>query len=433
MEQKQKSSAFLRKRKFLMLLPLMTLPFITLFFIALGGGKGTGKEAQNSHGSTGLNLKLPDAHFKRAKEKDKLGLYEQAGKDSMRLREAIKHDPYFRIHDHFGLEDSLTHPSDLESIMQPSGAKSSETGFSSLKPSRRSQSYDPNEEKLMARLEVLKNELGKKTAGSTQAPIYGSSLANPGNPELEKLENMMHATSSNNQANPEMNQLSGMLDKIILIQHPEGLQDSLRSMEARMSSEAYPVFSGPIDYTITSINYQDSIGEAQQNAFYDVSDDYTSGPEQPNPIKAVIDETQTLVTGSVVKLRLLEDIHIHGTLIPKDDFIFGISSISNERLKITISSIICKSKIFPVSLNAYDLDGLEGIHVPGSISRDVSKESADQAMESMNITSLDPSLGAQAANAGIQTAKALMSKKIKQVRVTIKEGYQLLLKDKNQK
>jgi hypothetical protein len=36
----------------------------------------------------------------------------------------------------------------------------------------------------------------------------------------------------------------------------------------------------------------------------------------------------------------------------------------------------------------------------------------------------------QAANAGIQAAKSLISKKVKLVKVTVKAGYKILLKDK---
>jgi len=40
-------------------------------------------------------------------------------------------------------------------------------------------------------------------------------------------------------------------------------------------------------------------------------------------------------------------------------------------------------------------------------------------------------LKAQAAAAGINTVKNLMSRKVKQVKVMVKEGYKVLLKDKN--
>jgi hypothetical protein len=89
--------------------------------------------------------------------------------------------------------------------------------------------------------------------------------------------------------------------------------------------------------------------------------------------------------------------------------------------------------IFPVSLSVYDMDGLAGIYIPGAITRDVAKQTGDEAIQGIGLTTLDPSLGAQAASAGIQAAKTLISKKVKLVRVVVKAGYQVLLKDDNQK
>ena len=118
----------------------------------------------------------------------------------------------------------------------------------------------------------------------------------------------------------------------------------------------------------------------------------------------------------------LQDIHDHDTSIKKI-----------IQLKINISSIQYQDNILPVSLEVYDIDGLAGIYVPGSISRDVGKQSTDQAVSSIGVTTLDPSLAAQATSAGIQAAKTLISKKVKLVKVTVKAGYQVFLKDNNQK
>ena len=84
--------------------------------------------------------------------------------------------------------------------------------------------------------------------------------------------------------------------------------------------------------------------------------------------------------------------------------------------------------IYPISLEAYDLDGQPGIFVPGSLTRDVSKASTEEALEQVDPAIVDPSLGAQAANAGIRAAKSLLTGKVRQVRVMVRPGYQLLLK-----
>lgn len=77
------------------------------------------------------------------------------------------------------------------------------------------------------------------------------------------------------------------------------------------------------------------------------------------------------------------------------------------------------------------MDGLAGIHIPGAITRDVAKQSADNSLQMMELTTLDPSLKAQATAAGINTAKSLLSRKVKLVKVMVKAGYKVLLKDKS--
>lgn len=79
------------------------------------------------------------------------------------------------------------------------------------------------------------------------------------------------------------------------------------------------------------------------------------------------------------------------------------------------------------------MDGMDGIYIPGAITRDVAKQSADRATQQIDISNLNPSIGAQAANAGIEAAKTLFSRKVKLVKVTVKAGYQVLLRDEKQK
>ncbi len=128
-------------------------------------------------------------------------------------------------------------------------------------------------------------------------------------------------------------------------------------------------------------------------------------------------------------MRLTEDVYINGTLIPKDNFVYGVCTLSGERLKISVQSIRCGNSLFPVSLSGYDLDAIEGIRVPGAITRDAGKEGADRAIQSIQMMSLDPNITTQAAAAGIEATKGLLSKKVKLIRVTVKADYPLLLLD----
>ncbi len=106
---------------------------------------------------------------------------------------------------------------------------------------------------------------------------------------------------------------------------------------------------------------------------------------------------------------------------------FGTTSLNGERLNITINNIHYQNSIYPVKLEVFDLDGISGLYIPGAITREVAKQSADQGTQGISLSPLDPSLSAQAANAGLEMAKTLFSKKSKLIKVSVKAGYQVLL------
>src|SRR5947209_8312895 len=93
--QQEHSLKFLRRRKSLLVLPMLVIPFVTMAFWALGGGKNSNLKEENLTNKTGLNLELPGANFKEDKAVDKLGYYEKAASDSAKLRQLIKNDPFF--------------------------------------------------------------------------------------------------------------------------------------------------------------------------------------------------------------------------------------------------------------------------------------------------------------------------------------------------
>jgi len=422
METKAHSQKFLKQRKFLMVLPLLVIPFLIIFFVALGGGKGNSAVDPALQKQAGFNTKLPDAHFKKGKEKNKLSLYEDMGKDSDKIRSAMKNDPYYKLENH--ADDLAQHKTnEPENIFQKSASKFKQVDFANkpLNSLLSNNTTDANEKKVMDKLAQLKTELKKKTEN---APFdYSAYNSHASNPDIEKLQRMvvaMKQNSNNNPGDPELNQINGLLEKLMNVQHPERLQDSMKRLSEK---------NKPQSFSVELSNNTDT----SENGFYGLSEETANDNKKSNAIEAVIEEDQTLVSGSVIKLRLLQDIYIKGMRIAKGQLVYGISSLSNERLKITINSVRFNDNILAVSLEVFNLDGLAGIYVPGSISRDVGKESADEAISGIGLTTFDPSLGAQAASAGIQAVKTLMSRKIKQVRVSVKGGYKVLLKDNNQK
>ncbi len=417
-----------KKQKLLIVLPLLALPFITLLFWTMGGGGGGSSTPIEKW--QGLNLKLPEVNRDKDDPKDKMSYYKQAASDSAKWKEQAKNDPYYNhVPDESMPKGKPIPPEDREK----------ETG---LKPSVTTNHRDPNEEKVYQKLAELEKIL--ETPDSLSTPAEAEPLAIPGTGaspagvsptaevgDIERLEQMMQRMTASEAEDPELQQLNHMLETILDIQHPGRVQQKLKQASRENKGQVFAVSSVPEENTISFLDQQDTLFGSGAS-FYGL-EDFPQEDIQQNALAAVIHETQDVVAGSTVKLRLTQDIYIEGVRIPKGHFIYGTAGISGERLDIIIDGIRYQNSLFPVELQVYSMDGIQGLHIPGAITRKVAKESAGQAVQGFGLTSFDTSLEAQAASAGIEATRSLLSKKAKRIKVTVKAGDRVLLKDKKQK
>lgn len=435
MEQKQHTQKFLRQRKFFTALPLLAFPFLTFIFWALGGGKGEAATAQSSQ-VIGFNMELPPAKSD-GRQLDKLSYYELADKDSVKLKDMAKSDPYYNLRDSLLPETVQKSDTALQDNYHLNGYKKN---YSILYGTQ--SRADANEAKVYRRLDQLNAALNNPAVEGNKVPddysrlhTYSPSIQSS---DIDRLENMMQDMKQGGGTDTEMQQMSDMMDKLLELQHPDLVRERLRAQSEQNKKQVFPVTTTANENNITLLQGKyfspDTLHPVPPAAqgFYGLNEEATTVLEQ-NGIEAVVHESQTLTNSATVKLRLLTDVYISGKLVPKGSFVFGIASLSGERLTISISSIRYQNNILPVALSVYDLDGVAGIYVPGAIARDVAKQSADQSLQGLGIGTYSTSIGAQAASAGIETAKTLLSRKVKLIKVTVKAGYRVLLRDDNAK
>lgn len=421
MKSEQRSQAFLRKRKMMLVLPLLVIPFLTMAFWALGGG--TGSKNKNSIQTAGLNLNLPDAQLKDDKGENKLSFYDKADKDSLELLEQIKNDPFY-----LSKQDSFTSPvNEIEQLTTNSASKFNQR----LNTSPYSSATANPEEKLMQKLAQLQSQINQPENSTTDkmADEKYAAYDDEFSQQVNQSQNMMQGMTENNTEDTEMKQLGNTLDKILDIQHPDRVKERLKEKSQKQKETVFIVSKYPATFNISLLD-TNKRKVNQSDRFYGLENTLPED-DVDNAIEAIIPENTILVNNAVIKLRLAADIYINGVLIPKNNMVSGLVSLENERLQVEINSIRYNNSLFPVKLEVYDLDGLAGIYIPGAISRDVAKQSADNSLQLMELTTLDPSLKAQAAAAGINTVKSMLSKKVKQVKVMVKAGYRVLLRDKN--
>lgn len=154
--------------------------------------------------------------------------------------------------------------------------------------------------------------------------------------------------------------------------------------------------------------------------------------QDKNSISASIYKTVTITDGQEVELRLLEPMRAGNVYIPENTVITGSARITGERMTISISAVQYAGNVIPVELQAYDLDGGQGVYVPGSEEINAAKEIAANMGSSMgsSITITDDAgsqLLADLGRSAIQGTSQFISKKMRTVKVTLKAGYKVLL------
>lgn len=159
------------------------------------------------------------------------------------------------------------------------------------------------------------------------------------------------------------------------------------------------------------------------------------GVSTKNTIAAVIHDDQTVVNGQTTRLRLIEPLMAGTTIIPENTILTGVAKIQGERLDILISSIEYQGTIVPVEMVTFDSDGQKGIYIPGSLEMNAAKEIVANMGNSVGTSfTMTQSTGAQLTSdlskGAIQGVSAYMQKKIRQIKVTLKSGYRVMLMPK---
>lgn len=395
-----------RRRKALLVLPALVVPFITLGFWALGGGSSSGKADENS--AAGMNLSLPQAAGKKEVGLDKLRFYEAADQDSMEWRRKLTQDRYS-----MGLSEDPV----------------------SITNGDNNNAYDPappiSEQNHAATERLIYQRLGAINRQVSEAQGARGTEGLPAAKELQMQESRGTSVrfaprEAEPEADKEMSELNQMMDKILDIQHPDRVKARQQQVDTPATFNKSQAVSFKPDSRIAYFGVNEALNKPD-NHFY--IPEVGQGVEKQEPgLVAIIHNQQEVLDGSVVQFRLLRTFYLNGVAVPAGTMVHGTASIRGDRLQVAVTSTVLQDKLYPAVFKVYDLDGLEGLQIPGSLVRNTINESVGNSFQSLSMLSMDPSLRGQAAAAGIQAVKSLAGKKTRQVRVVLPSGYQVLLK-----
>ena len=156
-----------------------------------------------------------------------------------------------------------------------------------------------------------------------------------------------------------------------------------------------------------------------------------------NTIRACVAEDQTVSTGSWLKFRLLEPLQVGNVLVPAGTPLFGTVRIGGQRMEVSVSSIESGGNILPVELAAYDMDGQAGLFVPNTAERTAMKEAAANIGGSFGTSisfarSASQQLVMDVTRGVLGGGSQYLATKMREVKVSVKANYQLLLISKKQ-
>lgn len=99
-------------------------------------------------------------------------------------------------------------------------------------------------------------------------------------------------------------------------------------------------------------------------------------------IRAMIDKTTKAHEGTRLRFKLLDNVTVNGTKLKKGTYLYGtVTGFGQQRVRVTITSILIGGKFINVNLSVFDNDGMEGFYVPESAFRDFMKEAGSSTVQ----------------------------------------------------
>jgi len=388
MSTKQLSPRKLRERKFLLRAPFLAVPLLTGLFWFYGGGQPLATERPATQG---FNTSLPHPHLVQHLQWQKLDYYLKAAADSA------------------------------------AAAQKERAGDSYAKKIL----GDSIEGKVKGQLAELQKKVEATrtlaTAPRPADPYPGVHRKPPvaDNPDIERLERMMGLLKRDKEGDPEIRELSEVVEKLYDSRRPNAGKDTA----ALPGSRERTVLSMRKAPPLEGITGLDS-GHGKGAGFFGLGSSDGVPFEDQGLAAAIVTDTRQVAKGSTIRLELLTEIRVGPVTIPRGEFLYGTcGNPGAERLPVTVTMILFNRESFPVNIRILGSDGLPGLPIPGSFSREALRESAAQGIGSIGPATIDPSVGAQAASAGIQVARSLAGRKVRAETARVEAGVRVFLQD----
>ena len=458
---------FERKKKMATFLPVIIIPILVAFFWLMGGGKGssTGLAAEGQPGNQ-LNTELPKPIVDR--DITKKQSYDRVRDQEAKRDYDLSQDPYAALlRDSSDIKESIrsgvndwetgfsSRTSNLEEEMaafsaELDNAQSSTQSRGTSQRSNRS-AFTPRNKPASTRYDnsalsvaeedakVRELELAIAGLNSTGGSPYDQDFPPPGAMSYgPDMGGELVLSAEDSMASAQLQTLDRIMERATLLQHPELFEDELKAKSAKNAKKLFPVSEASAaagDVKVFGVDARrDTVPPRRVRrtggGFFTGDSDAGTDDFEQYTVRAQIHSSATVMDGSTVKMRLLEDVYVAGRRIPVNTFVYGQVRLQGDRLAVQVETITYRNNIYDVGLNVYDLDGQFGLAVPGSIERQIAKREASNAARNLGAgNGGGRNLTAQIAADGAETIRQIASRKVTVIKVDLKAGHQVILRN----
>ncbi|MFW2135525.1 conjugative transposon protein TraM [Chryseobacterium sp. TY4] len=178
------------------------------------------------------------------------------------------------------------------------------------------------------------------------------------------------------------------------------------------------------------------IASLNQNRFYEIQNNSNYPVQSKNALKGVVYETKTVINESTLSIRLSEGMKLGRIEIPSGSLLTAICKFQGGRLQLKIASIQYQGNVYPVEINVHDNDGQSGLYVPYSpeqtaVSDIVANIGQTSGTNIMMTQSAGQQVAADLSRGVVQGLSGYFQKRVRQLKVTVKAGQQVILVPKN--
>jgi conjugative transposon TraM protein len=416
------------------IIPLILLPFFFLFFFIFRHWNGSAQEApvgQDSVATNQINPLMPGVakQVTEAPVKDKFGAYQ----------EAFKHSTDFTALENIDAPTLSGRDGDLSSVYSPQDIAQlrAQKTLDSLQQVMRAGQSDIDQQ-----MQAILQKKGRRNdQGQGTYPPSGRSQEEAFLAEVQR----MNGTGAS--GNPMGNKRSGGADayteQMMMFREQMKLVDSIQQANQRSAtgqSRSGVEASGkkgslPLDpasdslFTPLPVSLQPQVSDRSRSlGFHTLRNAGTS-----SMVMAMIDQDVKVNAGHRVRIRLLQDIYVGGTRVPKGTYLYGqVTGFQTSRINLSITQVFLNGQTLPVQLDVFDNDGYLGLYVPGSNFREFSKEIGTQATRGLSqLQTADQNDPVNSLiNQLFQTGTSATTKMIRKEKAVLTYNYSIYLQEK---